>query len=671
MEPHAHERLLALPQLQSLMKKDPEAYAQEFDQQWAHFDSMMEMFKLKPQKPHPSFSEQVMFLAHVAPSFPKKGSSLPGLLMSALDEHGEIMHPGMRTTLVSALILLRNRSQYPLMQALPLWFKLFRLQDKGLRGMIFKHIVSDIAQMHTKSKNQKVAHELQDFFFAQLRDPEPEVARRACAAFVSLHRQNVWKDSRSINLMSAGLLHPDTKVAAALTHLFLGNKTKGLDGILAESDDESEKDQANEAAMGIFGAKKPQKKKKLVARAKKAAFKSAEKRKRKGQEQGVSFVAIDMINDPQTLAEKLLQRASKGSEPYLFRLLILHLVGRLVGRNSLQLLNLYPFLLKYLNPSQKEVTKILAVLVEATHTQVPPEELRPIVLHVMRTFVTEAQTPEVIEVGLNAIREICVRGINILTAEELEDLVGFRKVKNKGVGMAVRSLVNAYRELHPQLLHKSLRGREATMAISRGDVHAPMFGNSRAADSIEGIELLSKPRRGGENAQDGEGEKSSASLATETVLSTEDFKRLQKIRLQRSIQLQLGGKRKREPSSSSEEEGESGDASGNEGRRIQVRLPGAVSADDLKGTYKARRNKQQRVEGAKSGFDLKEKLKEKAKNRKGGKTNKEQKRNKPLMMMLKDKKNSKSGMSAKQKMTNLKKHIKTLKLKFKKPKRRR
>jgi len=94
-EEKKHERVMALPQLQSLMKKDPEAYQTEFDQQWAHFESMLEMFKLKPQKPQYSFSEQVMFLAHVCPSFPEKGQKLPDTLIGALNDHDEIMHPVM------------------------------------------------------------------------------------------------------------------------------------------------------------------------------------------------------------------------------------------------------------------------------------------------------------------------------------------------------------------------------------------------------------------------------------------------------------------------------------------------------------------------------------------------------------------------------------------------
>eukprot|EP00438_Fugacium_kawagutii_P009764 Skav218785 [mRNA] locus=scaffold1140:7514:11443:- [translate_table: standard] len=179
-----------------------------------------------------------------------------------------------------------------------------------------------------------------------------------------------------------------------------------------------------------------------------------------------------------------------GGEPFLFRLLMLHTVARLIGRHQLQVLNLYPFLQKYLVPTQKEVTKVMAALVEASHPAVPPEEVRPVVLHIVRYFVTEAQSPEVIEIGLNTIREVCARSINILTEEELTDLCGFRRHKNKGVSMAVKSLINTYRELHPQLLHRSLRGREATVAVSRGEVQTPQFGELQAP--VDGMDLMTE-----------------------------------------------------------------------------------------------------------------------------------------------------------------------------------
>jgi len=676
-EEKKHERVMALPQLQSLMKKDPEAYQTEFDQQWAHFESMLEMFKLKPQKPQYSFSEQVMFLAHVCPSFPEKGQKLPDTLIGALNDHDEIMHPVMRSTLVQALILLRNRAQFSCIHALPLYFKLFRLPDKGLRNMIFTHIVRDVAQTNMRSKHQKKTNELVDFLFAKLKETDVEVARRSCAIFISLNRQNIWKDAKIINLMSAGLMHPDLKISAALAHLFLGNKTKGLVGILEDSDSESEEEEAAQGFMdtarkGIVGSKKTANRKKRVARAKKAATKAVGKRRKQEHEDGqVNFLAIDLLHDPQTLAERLHGRIAKGGEPFLYRLLILHLIARIVGRNQLQLLNLYPYLMKYLQPTQKDVTKVMACFVEACHAQVPPSELRPSIVHIIQTFITEAQAPEVIEVGLNTIREVCVRSVNILEEEELTDLTEFRKFKHKGVAMAARSLINAYRELHPALLIRALRGKEAIMAMTRGELQAPVYGAGNVAEQIDGLELLAEKRNDGEEG----GGISAKQMMQEQVLSTEDLQKLRKLKLQKSIELQLGRKRKAEEMSMSGSDSDSdkgGDDDSDEAERgLSGRLPDAMSAEMLRGRKAKPRSKEARVAAAASDFDIKAQIKEKAANRKGGKTNKENARSKPMLMVMAGKKaQRKTNKKASEKMANLKGHIKTLKQKCKTKRRR-
>merc|ERR1719172_18652 len=105
-----------------------------------------------------------MFLAHVAPSFPEKAHRLPDALIAALRDYAEVLHPILRHTLASALVLLRNRDQFPCIRTLPVYFKLFALQDKTLRCILFSHIVKDIVAMHKKSKNQKVISELRNFF---------------------------------------------------------------------------------------------------------------------------------------------------------------------------------------------------------------------------------------------------------------------------------------------------------------------------------------------------------------------------------------------------------------------------------------------------------------------------------------------------------------------------
>lgn len=53
-------------------------------------------------------------------------------------------------------------------------------------------------------------------------------------------------------------------------------------------------------------------------------------------------------------------------------------------------------------PHQKEVTQIMAALVQAIHNIVPPEVIAPVLRHVVDNFVHDKARPEVMTVGLKA-----------------------------------------------------------------------------------------------------------------------------------------------------------------------------------------------------------------------------------------------------------------------------
>lgn len=54
-----------LPQLQNLIKRDPESYQDDFNQQYRHFVSTLEVFALNPGQENKSLEELVMFIAQV------------------------------------------------------------------------------------------------------------------------------------------------------------------------------------------------------------------------------------------------------------------------------------------------------------------------------------------------------------------------------------------------------------------------------------------------------------------------------------------------------------------------------------------------------------------------------------------------------------------------------
>jgi protein SDA1 len=68
-------------------------------------------------------------------------------------------------TLVKALILLRNRQQLSPTQLLPLLFRLFRVQDKALRQLVFRHITADIKNANRKQRNERLNRAVQNFMY--------------------------------------------------------------------------------------------------------------------------------------------------------------------------------------------------------------------------------------------------------------------------------------------------------------------------------------------------------------------------------------------------------------------------------------------------------------------------------------------------------------------------
>ena len=132
-----------------------------------------------------------------------------------------------------------------------------------------------------------------------------------------------------------------------------------------------------------------------------------------------------------------------------------------------------------------QVTGILAACVQASHELVPPDMLEPVVKTLVNHFVSDKSRPEVITLGLNTVRELCVRVPLCMDAALLADLIEYRKEKDRGVVSASRSLLQHYRDVMPELLPKKLRGRGADVTM-----RPSAFGALAVAEGVDGAELL-------------------------------------------------------------------------------------------------------------------------------------------------------------------------------------
>ena len=502
---------LNYPQLQNLIKRDPGSYKEEFIQQKNHFDSSLEIFRLKPDAEDDSFCDQVNFIGNVSSFYKSECEGFSNSLILLLDEHHLILNPRVRKTLVQVLILMRNRKLLASLDLLPLFFKLFRCADKQLRELLFIDIVNDIKNANTPSMNNKLNKVLQNFMYEMLKDNSSMAAKKSLQVMVELYRKNIWIDTKTVNVVAEACFSEDHKVSSIALNFFMGHNKEE-----EESDDEDGTEDLRSMQLSQKVAGKTRSK---AAKLKKQKA-YIRKKENKAAVEHHHFSALQLIHDPQGFVERMFAKLKKSTEGFDYRILMMNVISRLISTHKIMFFNIYPFLFRYLQPHQKQVTLILAILAQCCHELIPPEEITPLIRKIADQFVSDHCASEVITVGINSIREICSRCPLAMEATLLQDLAIYKTYKDKSVVMAARSLIALYREFNPELLHRKDRGKEASMGMKQ--FVPPVYGQI-ISHSIAGIEELESSGHEGDSSK-------RVRIECEKVLDEEDFAKLAELK---------------------------------------------------------------------------------------------------------------------------------------------
>lgn len=465
--------------------------------------------RLSPDQPSAELGELVSFVAHVAGCYPQQTASFAPDLTAVLEEHHAAMDPALRLTLVKALILLRNKNGLAAAELVPPLFRMFRLRDKALRQLVFRHVTSDIRAANKAGRDEKLNRAMQRFMYGAVADAHEGTAKSALSVLTEMWRRRVWRDARTVNVIATAVQHRSPRILLAALKFFAGQDAASGDGDDSDDDDAGGDEQNNGASRvapptrediysafhkGTLATKK--KKQKKLARVK-AAVQRAERRREGAHTE--SFAALQLLHDPQSFAEALLARLRAGPGRWEMRLLMMNVLSRVIGVHKLVVLNFYPLVQKYIRPKTEQVTVVLSAFVQACHDEVPPDALAPTLRTLVDQFVNDGVRHEVMAVGLKTVRELCMRTPLVMTPELLQDLVAYKKTRNKVVSSAARALVSLFRELAPGLLEKKDRGRGADLAA------APrQYGASTVAAGVEGMDLLLQAEREGKFDSDGD-----------------------------------------------------------------------------------------------------------------------------------------------------------------------
>ncbi|PYH95446.1 SDA1 domain protein [Aspergillus ellipticus CBS 707.79] len=484
-----------LPNLQHKIRRDPKSYIEDFRAQHYQYESHREIFMAAPASTTEtgliSLRELIDFLAHVADCYPQITKEFPQQLIDILSQHHLILQPELREKIVGSLVLLRKKELLDSATLLQTLFPiLISTPSKTLRALVFQKILMDLRSSNAKATNHKLNRIMQTVLFNLVTsDRTSSKGLWAIKLTRELWKRQIWSDAKAVEVMKEASLAQNEKVVVGGVRFFLGG-----DKEREEMEDESSDDEAIDMGQVRHQAginKKTRSNARAVAKARAAVKK---KERKKSQPHPLNFSALHLLHDPQGYAESLFSKHLQNTKSKLNldqKLLVLQLITRLVGLHKLHIMHLYSYFQKYLTPRQPSVTSFLASLAQASHDLVPPDDLEPLVQKIANEFVSEASASEVASAGLNAIREICARQPLAMNETLLQDLVMYRKSKDKGVMMAGRGLLSLFREVGPEMLKRRDRGKDASIGLRSGDRKEKRFAEE-AAGGIEGLELLEK-----------------------------------------------------------------------------------------------------------------------------------------------------------------------------------
>ncbi|KAI4305180.1 hypothetical protein L6164_028563 [Bauhinia variegata] len=496
---------LSLPSLQSKMKCDPEGYESELVLVYSQFNSSLELFQQQAALNFSSISgigsdpsvakdlgDRAMFLAHVTPFYPKHLADFPKKLADLLRVVARSLPSGLRCHLAQALILLLNRKIVDMGETLSLFMELQNLGDRTLRKLAFDHVVHSIKRMNQKHKNEAKNRALQNILFAMLQQEDEASAKRSLTTLCELHRRKVWFDDRTANAICTACFHPSSRIMIAALSFLLNFEKIENDEDSDDSSSEDELTQSPQVAISKESIYKAHHKGTVASKKKKKAklqraIRSMKRQQRLSSEANNNsyYSPLNHLKDSQGFAEKLFSRLQNSNERFEVKMMMLKVIARTVALHRLILLNLYPFLQKYVQPHQRDVTNLLAAAVQACHDMVPPDAVIPLFKQIVNQFVHDRSRPEAITVGLNVIREICMRMPLLMNEDLLQDLALYKKSHEKSVSVAARSLIALFREVCPSLLVKKDRGRPTDPKA-----RPKAYGEVNIATDVPGIELL-------------------------------------------------------------------------------------------------------------------------------------------------------------------------------------
>ena len=519
------------PQLQNLLRKDPSSYYEEFLQQEKYFKSLFDLYfkntAFQPSLNASSLNALVAFLAHTAGCYPGKGNHLSLFIQQLIEiirtciERSETLI--LAKSLLPSLMIARHKCMEEKSKNLIIDF-LFEILSK-VPNLAYGYLLQEgKVTPNDRSFKKKIVSILSK----RSEDPQNQqydllILRIGMEMFIKFKS---WQEMDLVRAISQCALSNIAKVSLLAINFFLGGMSTFIISNDADAADRQETLSALRHSLHTSGKSraKLRKEKTILKKLHDGAKLKEEDDASPGR--GVNLVALNLLPDPDAFCEQLgnmfHEKQHATARSYEHRLLIIRLQSCLISHFKLIFPEFYEKILRYLKPTQKECTKILAYVANAVHAslndelddmekeETPPSGdggmlihlLQAVSLMISRNFIAEYCRPEVVTVGLNVLREMATKCPQAISKTVLEDVLAISSdsnaskamTNNKGVRMAAKALLSLYRTKAPKRLPIRLRGRPSSLENKQHHDEKHDWPNRKVENGFEKIntEKISK-----------------------------------------------------------------------------------------------------------------------------------------------------------------------------------
>lgn len=471
------------------IQRNPDHYADEVAFLLKVYLKEYEKVKANPGEPNDQFYKLLDFFGHVFEYYEADLKFLADSYQDLLRNFPDQLDRDLRFKLAYGLVLFSRKGYWNEIVAIKFFLDLLALKDKEIRSLIFRHMIQLIDKVDHQGRKSEVHKELLDHISERTKDADHGYAKNIYKLLIALMKKNIWRDAKVVNQIAEGTYHDNQSIVILSCHFLIEN----VDNEDLEISSDEEEDRLNTLKKGkqakflAIHKKKTKGEKSRMDKIKKKVRKAHGTGKTK---ENTNFLMIELLYNPLSLCDKIFNKLKSSKMPFRAKLVQMGLMSRIIWRFELIFPNYFHYMHRYIKSNNNELPAVFTALAGCCHARTPMSELQPIVALILQNFANEAAPYDRLVMGVNTLKEICLRIPEAMEEDDIYQICLLRKIKHKHVAGSIRSFINLWRGIDPKKLKKDYRGRQ--WEDEEGEAWETGVKEHK---NIEGIALLNKHRR--------------------------------------------------------------------------------------------------------------------------------------------------------------------------------